>query len=65
MILRLLPLIIKNLLRSRVRFFATSFGCAIAAFIVAFFLAADFSVGRILRQAESANQIIVSQLDKY
>lgn len=65
LIFRLIPLIFKNLARSGVRFFATTFGCVIAAFIVSFFFATDFSVGRVMRQAESSNLIIVSQLDKH
>lgn len=65
MYLRLIPLIYKNLIRSKVRLFVTVLGCGIAAFMVCFFLAADYSVGRVFRQAESANQILISQLDKH
>ncbi len=65
MLFRLLPLIFKNLIRAKVRFAVTVLGCGIAAFMVCFFLAADYSVGRLFRQADAANQILISQLDKH
>ena len=62
---RLLRLVFKNLIRSRTRLVATVGGCLVGAFIVAFFLAAEGSLRRMLDVAGSDRILIVSQLDRY
>ena len=63
--LRLLPLIAKNLRRSRTRLAATLGGCLVASFIVCFFLAADHSLRTMLRQAAGTSNLIVKQKDRF
>ena len=44
MMFRDLPLVLKNLLRSKTRLIATVGGCAVAAFVVCFFLSSEHSL---------------------
>ncbi len=65
MSIRLLPLLLKNLLRSKTRLLATVGGCAVAAFVVAFFLTAQFSLASLLLQEEGRVNLVVAQKDRY
>ncbi len=65
MTFRLLPLVLKNLARSKTRLVATVGGCAVAAFVVAFFLAAQYSLASLLRQEEGRVNLVVTQKDRY
>ena len=63
--LKMIPLVLKNMLRSRTRLIATVGGCAIAAFIVCFFLASQQSLNSILSSAASMSNVVVSERDKF
>ena len=65
MSIRLLPFLMKNLLRSKTRLVATVGGCAVAAFVVAFFLTAQFSLASLLLQEEGRVNLVVTQKDRY
>ena len=62
---KIAPLVYKNLFRSKTRLLATVGGCAIGAFIVCFFLAADSSLERMKRQTQSAANLIMTQQDRF
>ena len=62
---KLIPFIIKNLMRSKIRMTATIGSCALAAFIVCFFLAADYSLSGMLQKAGDSDNLIVTQKDRY
>ena len=61
----MLPLILRNLRRSKIRLIATLGGCTVAAVIVCFFLAADTSMKNMLSRAEAGNNLVVTQQDRY
>ena len=63
--LRLLPFMLKNLFRSKTRLISTVGGCAVAAFIVCFFMTVDHSLSTMLSLAEGSNNLIVTQKDHY
>ena len=65
MLPKLVPLIFKNLIRSRTRFFATIGGCVIAGFVVCFFLAAKSSLAQMLTARTEAATLLVSQKDRW
>ena len=65
MLSKLFALIVKNMLRSKTRLLATAGGCAVATFIVCFFLAANYSLTAVLKQAGSSNILVVRQKDRY
>lgn len=65
MFVRMIPLVLRNLCRSRTRLVATVLGCFVAGAIVSFFLAADHSLENMLRQASGSNTLIVKQKDRY
>jgi hypothetical protein len=60
-----LPLIFKNLLRSKTRLIATVGGCAVAAFVVCFFLSSEHSLSRVVVSASDSANLIVRGKDKY
>ncbi|MHC4200723.1 MAG: hypothetical protein ACYSU0_12085 [Planctomycetota bacterium] len=60
-----LALVLRNLARSRTRLIATVGGCAVAAFVVCFFLAADNSLSRVLSAASESSNLVVRQKDRY
>ncbi|MFC1479346.1 hypothetical protein ACFL6F_02010 [Planctomycetota bacterium] len=62
---KFIPLLIKNLMRSRTRLIVTVGACAFAAFIVCFFLAADYSLTSMLHIAGDSDNLIVTQKDRY
>jgi len=51
--------------RSRTRLAVTTFGCAVAAFVTCFFLAAENSLSRMTDAAKQDANIIVRQKDRY
>ncbi len=63
--LRDLPLVIKNMLRSKTRLVATVGGCAVAAFVVCFFLSSEHSLSRVVASASDSANLIVRAKDKY
>jgi hypothetical protein len=58
-------LVLKNLVRSKTRFTVTVAGCAIAAFVVCLFLAAENSIGTVFSQAEYSNHLLIFEKDKH
>lgn len=62
---KFLVLVTRNVLRSRTRLVATMLGCAIAAFVVAFFSAADRSLEQVTRLAKKNANLIVTQKDRF
>ena len=62
---RLLPLLLRNLFRAKTRLLATAGGCAVAAFVVAFFLTAQYSLARLLAHEEGRVTLVVSQKDRF
>ncbi len=58
-------LIIKNVLRSRTRMLVTTAGCAIAAFIICFFIASSRSFDNMLASAAQGSNLVVAQKDRY
>ena len=65
MLSKLMSLVLRNLVRSKTRFFATVGGCATAAFIVCFFLTAENSLSRVVSAASDDANLIVRQKDRY
>lgn len=65
MLFKLIALIVKNMLRSKTRLLATAGGCAVATFVVCFFLAANHSLSTIVKQAGTSNNLVVRQKDRY
>ena len=63
--LRDLPLVLKNLLRSKTRLIATVGGCAVAAFVVCFFLSSEHSLSRVVVSASANANLIVRGKDRY
>jgi len=62
---KFLRLVWRNATRSRTRLAATVGGCAVGAFIVCFFLAADGSLSRMLDSAGADQNLIVTQKDRF
>jgi len=62
---RLLPLLLRNLVRSRTRLLATAGGCAVAAFVSAFFLTAQVSLSRLLAHEDGRTTLVVTQKDRF
>ena len=62
---RLLPMVMRNLVRSKTRLIATAGGCAVAAFVVCFFLTAESSLSRVVSAASDDANLIVRQKDRY
>ena len=60
-----LALVLRNLARSRTRLIATVGGCAVAASVVCFFLAAENSLSRVLSAASESSNLVVRQKDRY
>jgi hypothetical protein len=60
-----LPLVLKNLLRSKTRLIATVGGCAVAAFVVCFFLSSEHSLSRVVVSASNNANLIVRGKDRY
>jgi hypothetical protein len=58
-------LVARNLLRSKTRLVATTGGCAVAAFVVCFFLSAEHSLSRVLETAAGSANLIVRAKDRY
>jgi len=65
MLLKLTTLVVKNMLRSKTRLMATAGGCAVATFVVCFFLAANHSLSSMLDKAGASNNLVVRQKDRY
>ena len=65
MLFRLLTLVFRNLFRAKTRTFITVFGCMTGAFIIAFFMTAQYSLGAILVDVEDDANVIVKQKDRY
>ena len=65
MLTRLVPLVMRNLTRSKTRFIATVGGCAVAAFVVCFFVAAEGSLSRVVSAASDDANLLVRQKDRY
>ncbi len=65
MAMKLIPFVIKNLLRSKTRLLATAGGCAVAAFIICFFLATGGSLNSMLARAGTSQNLIITQKDRY
>lgn len=62
---RFVKLVFRNLIRSRTRLIATTVGCALAAFIICFFLASQNSLARILDATKTGSNLVVTQKDRY
>ena len=60
-----LPLVLKNLARSKTRLTATVGGCTVAAFVVCFFLSSEHSLTRVVRSASDRANLIVRGKDRY
>ena len=65
MLSKLLAMIVRNVFRSRTRLAVTTFGCAVAAFVTCFFLAAENSLSRMTDAAKQDANIVVRQKDRY
>jgi hypothetical protein len=63
--LKLSWLIIRNLLRSKVRLLIGLSGCALAGFVICFFLAAEGSLVRMTATVSQDANLIVRQKDRY
>lgn len=63
--IKLINLILKNMLRSKTRLLATAGGCAIATFVVCFFLTVDHSLTGMVTQAGTSNNLVVRQKDRH
>lgn len=62
---KLLAIIVRNIFRSRTRLAITTIGCALAAFITCFFIAAEKSLSNMTEAAGNDANIIVRQKDRY
>ena len=62
---RFLPLILRNLYRSKTRLIATTGCCTIAAAILAFFLAAEHSFSGLLASTANSSNLVLTQKDRY
>lgn len=60
-----LPLVLKNLLRSKTRLVATVGCCLIAAAIVEFFVAAEHSLSGMMQAAGGNSVLVMTQKDRY
>jgi hypothetical protein len=65
MLLRLIPLIVMNARRSRVRSLTTLAGCMVGAFIIAFALSIGGSVDRLMTLSSDDANLVVTQRDRY
>ncbi|MCP4377948.1 MAG: hypothetical protein GY794_17440 [bacterium] len=65
MITKLLPLIIKNMFRSKTRLVATIGGCLISALIICFLLTAQNSLARVTQSAGDNQNLVMMQKDRY
>ncbi|MGB2823272.1 MAG: hypothetical protein WBF17_19985 [Phycisphaerae bacterium] len=62
---KLLPLVLKNVLRSKTRLLATVGCCMISAAIICFFVTADSSLAKITEDAASSQNLVLTQKDRY
>ena len=62
---KLLPLMLKNLYRSKTRLLTTTGCCTIAAAILSFFLAAQHSFSRMMCSAADRSNLVLTQKDRY
>ncbi len=62
---KLLPLVIKNMFRSKTRLIATIGCCLIAATIICFLLTAQNSLVRITQSAGDHQNLVMMQKDRY
>ncbi len=62
---KLLPLVLRNLFRSKTRFLATTGCCVIAAVIISFFLTAQHSFTQITEASRSNETLVMSVRDSY
>lgn len=58
-------IIIRNMMRSKTRMILSVLGCALAAFVTCFFLAAEDSLVRLTDSASQDANIIVRQKDRH
>ncbi len=61
----LLRMIVRNLTRSRTRTAIAAVGCALAAFVAGFFLAAEGSLARLTQAADADANLVIRQKDRY
>lgn len=62
---KLLPLIIKNMFRSKTRLVATTGCCLISALIVCFLLTAQNSLARVMQSTGDNQNLVMMQKDRY
>jgi len=62
---KLIMMIVRNMMRSRTRMIISVAGCALAAFVTCFFLAAEDSLVRLTDAAGQDANIVVRQRDRY
>lgn len=65
MLLKLIPFIIMNARRNRVRSLTTLAGCAVGAFIIAFALSIGGTVDRLMTMSSDDANLVVTQRDRY
>ncbi|MFC1498918.1 hypothetical protein ACFLS1_10695 [Verrucomicrobiota bacterium] len=51
--------------RSKTRLVASTLGCAIAGFIICFFLSAEHSLDRIVKSAGDDSNLVMRQKDRF
>jgi hypothetical protein len=65
MFLKIVPLVVRNLLRSKTRLATTLTGCAVGAFVMSFFLAAGNSLDNAMRDTRVNSNLIITQQDRF
>lgn len=58
-------LIIKNIMRSKIRAFITVFGSIMGAFIISFFITAEYSLDRLVYKVGGESNLIITQRGRY
>lgn len=62
---KFLTLVIKNILRSKARAFITVFGSIMGAFIISFFVTAEYSLDRLVAKVGGESNLIITQRGRY
>ena len=62
---KMFSMIVRNMFRSRTRLVITIMGCAIAGFVICFFLSAERSLNRVTTIAGNDANLIMRQKDRF
>ena len=65
MAVKIFPLMIKSMFRSRMRLFVTTGCCLIAGLIIGFSLMAEHSLSRVMQDPGDGLNLVLTQKDRY